>query len=511
MGRKRSIGRSKKGWTRSEKVAEEVAETIESGRQEEKIQTVNNDDLFFVDTTGTFNSHSNKKKRKKIAAAADTNNGSDASAAAAAAADAAAVAMVGGGEGISGKKQDGAAGGDDNEDAATHSTPDITEELATLLTAECDSDDDNDKQEEPVAKKAEKRPATTIIGRKSKKPRRSRKKTKTIAKEQNGVVTVQNNALALVPPDPAKKEQLSMPDDDALFDVWETEDPELKMRRESIVQGFETDITPHQNRKKFRKKQHIQASKAHLKHPTLSVSHAGTSVNPLPQHHQQIIQKALDALQAEKDENERISKRLNPTLSAEVNRAPPERDDGSELFAPKKAPARMTKAEKNKKKKASRKKQLLDELRKQKKVETQLGRADVVLKEIEKSEKERKKEKERIAMLKETQNDKRPKLGKHKFEPAMPIDVRLQEELTGSLRTMKPSIHTMRDQFQRFQDKNLITTTHKQKSRATGNYKYYTKSTFKVTDADEQAEISRDNSSNKHSKYSSKRLSKKKI
>lgn len=482
-----------------------MAEQIETGQREEKIKTVNDDALFFVDTAGTINSHSNKKKRAKIAAAG-TDNGSDA-AAAAADANAAAVAMVGGGEGISGEKK-----------VVTAPKQDITEELATLLTAECDSDDDNDKQKEPILKKkAEKRPAQTIIGRKSKKPRRSRKKTKTVAKEQNDVVTVQdsvtvqNSALALVPADPAMNEQLSIPDDADLYDAWEREDPELKMRRESIVQGFETDITPHQNRKKFRKKQHIQASKKHLKPATLSVGHAGTSMNPLPEHHQEIIQTALDALQAERDENQRVYLRLNPTLSAEVNRAPAERDDGSELLAPKKNPPRMTKAEKNKKKKISRKKQLLDELKKLKKVETQFGRADVVLKEIEKGEKERKKEKDRIAHLKETQPDKRPKLGKHKFEGAMPIDVRLPEELTGSLRTMKPSIHTMRDQFQRFQDKNLITTTHKQKGRATGNYKYYTKSTFKETDADEQAKNSRDNSSNKHSKYTSRRHTTKKI
>lgn len=290
-----------------------------------------------------------------------------------------------------------------------------------------------------------------------------------------------------------------------MADPWTTEEPELKRIRESIVQGFETDVMPHLNRKKFRRGGHLAASKKHLLNENLTVSHPGTSVNPLPSHHQDVLRKAYDIEMSEIAEAKRLRLVLNPPpLPEALARAPPERDDESEIVARKK-PKTLTKADRNKQKRNKAKAQELARQKEDEKAMKQFSRVDVIEKEVLKEEKKLKGKRETVAHLKATAPDRRAVLGKHRFEEAFPVVPLTDDIKGGNLRQMKPSIHVVRDQFQRFQSKNVIETTKRQKRGGhRGNYKYFLRPGCKMQTLEEANEHSRENS--KHSKYTKTKL-----
>lgn len=270
------------------------------------------------------------------------------------------------------------------------------------------------------------------------------------------------------------------------------------------MQGFETDTMPYLNRKKQRRSKHIEKSKTHVVQAGLRVSHSGTSVNPSHEDHQAALQQAHERDVKERAEWAAIHAALQPApLSGPIAQAPPEWDDESEIITKKKAKRALSKAERNRQKRIAAKKREQEKAKKEKSFLKQLGRVEIIQKEVAKQERKKQQEKEKIEHLKATQPDRRPRLGKHKFEEAHP-EVPLTEELKGSLRETKTSVHGLRDQFKRFQEKNMIPTTIKQKKRNQGNFKYYKRTGFKTTDLNELDENSREDHK-RHQKYSRKR------
>lgn len=95
--------------------------------------------------------------------------------------------------------------------------------------------------------------------------------------------------------------------------------------------------------------------------------------------------------------------------------------------------------------------------------------------------------------------------GKVSFGVCSPVVPLTDDIKGGNLRQMKPSIHVVRDQFQRFQSKNVIETTKRQKRGGhRGNYKYFLRPGCKMQTLEEANEHSRENS--KHSKYTKTKL-----
>lgn len=472
MGRPRSKGRSIKAFRAVEE--EEDSEAIQGVRDDDKLKALKDDDLFFIDTTGNSQGKSAQKKRKKAAAAektakkpkleevADLDNAVD---------ELAALLDT------TAKEETAADGGTEEggEKAAEEEEAEVNTEMVAVEFSG----------------------GGVVAGRK-KKTRRKSKANKLQKRKIKGQDKPRGYGVGV-----ESKTKVSK-----AFDVWAADPDEIRLRKESVVQGFETDTTPYLNRMKNRKALHIESSKTHLGPQSLAVSHPGTSVNPTNEDHQAALQEAFDYNTKDRAEKAAIFNALSPQpLTGPLAQAPPDQDDESEIV-PKKKKKRLSKSDRNRQQRARLATQKREQDKKDKKLLTQLARADVITKEVIKEEKANMKKKEEIAVLKATQPDRRPRLGKHQYHEEFPT-VPLSDELTGSLRTVKTSHNVLRDQFKSFQNKNMIPATVKQKNRKQqGNYKYVLRKAFKTDDLAERDERSREES--KHQKYSRKRVGGKK-
>jgi len=246
-----------------------------------------------------------------------------------------------------------------------------------------------------------------------------------------------------------------------ITDIWaEDQNPEKGvMLEQARNKGFEVDTTPLQNRKRVylrpRTKQHVERAKELVDTSGVQVCPSGASFNPDEAERQKALEPAFLRDEKERAEAEALKKKLNPDPNIVENAFPPE-DDESELFPSKKQAKPKTKAQKNAK---LRKIQDAFDNAKDKTqvtINKQIDRLGSVLSEVKKDEKKIRARKETLDKLKENP-DHRPKTSKHEFDAPFP-EVPLEDELTKerSMRTMTPSVLLMRDQFKRFQEKNII-------------------------------------------------------
>lgn len=246
-----------------------------------------------------------------------------------------------------------------------------------------------------------------------------------------------------------------------MTDLWaEEQNPERGVQAEKVRnKGFEVDITPVENRKRLylrpRTKKQVEMARELVDSSGVQVCHPGASFNPVEEDRQKALEPAYLRDEKERADAADLRAKLHPDPKI-VENALPESDDESELFPSKKQAKPKTKAQKNAKlrqiqeayDKAKEKKQIA--------IGKQIDRLGSVLSEVKNDEKKMKARKESLDKLKEAP-DHRPKTSKHDFEAPFP-EVPLEDELTKdrSMRTMTPSMMLMRDQFKRFQEKNII-------------------------------------------------------
>jgi len=248
---------------------------------------------------------------------------------------------------------------------------------------------------------------------------------------------------------------------EATLDIW-GEDPEKGVKAEKVRnKGFEVDTTPLESRKRVymrpRSKQHVERAKELVDPSGTQVLPSGGSFNPDEEERQKALLEAYIRDEKERKEEAELKAKLNPNPGIVPN-ALPEEDDESELFPSKKLAKPKTKAQKNSKTRQIQEAFDKAKEKQQASLHKQIARLGSIASEVKNEEKKLKVRHEALEKLKE-HPDHRPKTSKHAFEAPFP-EVPLADELSAdrSMRTLAPSFLIMRDQFKRFQEKNLIET-----------------------------------------------------
>jgi hypothetical protein len=136
--------------------------------------------------------------------------------------------------------------------------------------------------------------------------------------------------------------------------------------------------------------------------------------------------------------------------------AAPDSDDESELRPSRKAGGVVSKKVRKARLVRHEEEQVRLKEKRQQDQAKQIARLPAVLSSIKKEAKTHASEQARIAGLRETQPDHRARTSKHEFVAEFP-EVPLEDELTDrSLRTIRPALNIVGDQFKSFQEKNMI-------------------------------------------------------
>lgn len=306
----------------------------------------------------------------------------------------------------------------------------------------------------------------------------------------------------------AQKEASAAAANPALFDLWATtleEDLQKGIKPATDARGFRVGRT--------------QQSRFRHEGKGYGLDHIGSSVLPKqidegtsfhPDHgaHQNLLRKAYEKDEAEREEQRRLHARFNPklpetdpsTAAASAASAGGVEDDSwmDSTDEPIKGPTpnrqKFSTTQRNRLARAAENRAKEDAKRDEKELGKFVQRIPVLLAEWKKKDKLAAKEKARIEHLKETQPDRKPRLGRYVEEEQFP-DVALTEELPedGSLRMLKPTTHLLEDQFSRFQTRHLIETrkrvkpTKVMKGRSYDRFKDYTREEQKADEAAEAA------------------------
>eukprot|EP00455_Lapot_gusevi_P047406 TRINITY_DN63_c0_g1_i1.p1 TRINITY_DN63_c0_g1~~TRINITY_DN63_c0_g1_i1.p1 ORF type:complete len:214 (-),score=72.61 TRINITY_DN63_c0_g1_i1:55-696(-) len=144
-----------------------------------------------------------------------------------------------------------------------------------------------------------------------------------------------------------------------------------------------------------------------------------------------------------------------------------EEDDESSTAAPRPpttADNRVTKTEKNKRQRLHALKRAEKAKANEKQILRDIAHIEEAVQEVQKEEESQQQKLARIQELKTTNPNKRPKFGKHQYQPLFP-EVPFSNELKGSLRLIKPSKNVVMEQFKNFERRNMIEPIKKTKTR----------------------------------------------
>jgi len=221
------------------------------------------------------------------------------------------------------------------------------------------------------------------------------------------------------------------------------------------------------------------------KHPKIELPHPGTSYNPDYDDHQALLLKAHEAelkkLQKEEKELKKLKESVQKMTWKQIEDlwleemslnqlldAKKEGDEISELVQS------LTKksSPKDKKTKQRKRKQLMQKIKEKQSEnkkkfraqQSEIYRIKSLLKEINAKEKEveaKKAQKELDEKQREMYEPKR--LGKQKFQEA-DLDVKLSDELSGNLRSLKPEGNILMDSYKQMQKRNIIEPREKAKT-----------------------------------------------
>jgi len=203
----------------------------------------------------------------------------------------------------------------------------------------------------------------------------------------------------------------------------------------------------------------------------LTVADPGVSINPDPQAQQDFLRQAYDLDLKEKKERDQLLARFKrkpetgetPGDGEEANVEDNEAEADEEQDESEKRPLntkvlsdrRKTQAQRNKKKRKIERLELEKRKGAQKALKKQLQKIPEVIKTIDEEEKENAADIERLKELKK-HPDKPLRLGKNLIQKDFP-EVLLTEEVAGGhYRNIQPSAKVIKDQFKRFQERNLI-------------------------------------------------------
>ncbi|ORX60770.1 P60-like protein, partial [Piromyces finnis] len=190
----------------------------------------------------------------------------------------------------------------------------------------------------------------------------------------------------------------------------------------------------------------------------VQVGHPGTSYNPTFDDHQDALRIANDIEQKKEDEKAKIEKELSypPELDEMSDHEVIDDDDDEEeeedTVEDQKAikiTERKTRAQRNKEKKLKEK----EEKRLEKLREKEMGKQIEEIENIQKIIDE--KEKNTIEKMNKPKKEKMPRLGKVRYQ-AKSMDIQLTEELSESLRGLKPEGNLFTDRFKSLQERAII-------------------------------------------------------
>jgi hypothetical protein len=264
-----------------------------------------------------------------------------------------------------------------------------------------------------------------------------------------------------------------------LFDLWAT----------TLEDDLKKGIVPATDEKGFRVARTQQSrfrhrgagtkeAQAHIAPSVLpSGIREGASFHPDEGEHQKLLREAWEKDEKEREEQRKIHARFHPraedgtlvssttgaAAAGQEEKKPAEEDSWMEDAEPIKGPTpsnkKYSQTERNRMARAAENREKEDAKRSEKELGKFVQRIPVLVAQWKKEEKVKAREKQRVAQLKETHPDRKPKLGPHVETELFP-EVALTEDLPehGALRAIQPSRHVLEEQFARFQQRHLIET-----------------------------------------------------
>ncbi|CAM0137364.1 unnamed protein product [Umbelopsis sp. WA50703] len=311
-------------------------------------------------------------------------------------------------------------------------------------------------------------PKDTTKDKKVKESRINREKIEKLAKRK----------LNQAPAKPAKKQK------GTAYDVWADEEP------------THVDLNPYLEpvrKRTVHAPTTLKVKPAAAEHqPAVEVAEAGASYNPTMEDHQELLRKA-HKIEADKiAQRENISKQLEYRKELlDLNEEEAEDSEGEESDAhsdddeetrKRKETKKKTRAERNRLKKAKETQQMEQRKKQEKELHKEITKLEEIEKTVEESELSSltKAEKRKAKKLAQEQAGL-PRLGKY-FVQKAPIEVQLTDELSESLRSLKPEGNAFRDRFVSLQKRNIIEprlpVNHKRRYRL----KEYEKHSYKQFD-----------------------------
>jgi len=212
----------------------------------------------------------------------------------------------------------------------------------------------------------------------------------------------------------------------------------------------------------------------------LPVPEPGLGLNPDPLAQQKHLQKAYELHMKEQKEMAILSKTLQGKSPPVVTTGEPlpeyhsEEDEPVEEGSKVVVVKRITKTKRNKQKRKKIRDEEEDKKKVRKSVNKQLQQLPTILSSIEEEEAERTQAQQEIKELKEKNPTKKLRLGKNLFQLDFPQMVLTEEIQGGHFRKMKPSYGVVKDQFKRFQERNLIEPRNKNRFKRRYPLKTYT-------------------------------------
>lgn len=252
------------------------------------------------------------------------------------------------------------------------------------------------------------------------------------------------------------------------FDLWDQEEQQETTSKQ--IKRMAGVAPPHLQRKTTT----ARAPATHTKKQVaVDVAQSGQSYHPDLQQHQNVIGEAL-ALELRRQEAEEYKNSPISTGMSEETKAllmgdddSDESSDDEEEDAPvlHKQKEKLTRAQRNRQKRIRAQEKELQERKRAKKRMNAITQAKKVSKELAKQEVQNKQRKEQLASLKKEQARTPGKsVLQHVSEKnplhAPTLPVALSDEMSGSLRTMKPKGSLLTDRMESFRDRNMATAKH---------------------------------------------------
>ncbi|KAL5035056.1 hypothetical protein BDV3_004521 [Batrachochytrium dendrobatidis] len=212
--------------------------------------------------------------------------------------------------------------------------------------------------------------------------------------------------------------------------------------------------------------------------PAVRISHPGTSYNPKGDDHQAAILIAADIEFKKIAQEEEAEKQLSypkeldllddndyfdDTDDEEDSQAEDSAAEGEtaetlqdEAAAKKKNPARKTQNQRSRRARHIEYKRRLKMQHERNEFFEQINGVDAINESMEKQAEAMQLNQAKRQALRETLKETKPaRVGKYSFQAA-PFEIQLKDELSGSLRTLKPEGNIFRDRFKSLQERNII-------------------------------------------------------